>query len=485
MPNLAAGFRSRDHYAQKAEYSLLPFRFLRLDEGRQVITNIAGQHLVVPDSVIPALIEKRLDPQSSFSDDLESIHVLTRGATNAHMELLAAQIRTRQSRLPDLTGLHIFVVTLRCDHSCSYCQVSRVTENRSAFDMTEETADRAVDLMLQSPSRQLKIEFQGGEALLNFPLIQRIVRRVKDRANSRDIAFVIATNLSFLTDDMLDFCAAHQVCISTSLDGPPALHNSNRPRPGKDSHERTIAGINRCRERLGPDRVSALMTCTAESLTQPEAIIDEYVRHGFREIFLRFISPYGFAVRSNSRIGYETEQFLTFYRRGLAHILRLNREGIVFREIYSTLLLRRMLTSNPTGYVDLQSPAGAGLGVLVYNYDGDIYASDEGRMLAEMGDKTFRLGNAHQIHWEDLFLETPLLDTADRTMTECMPGCSECAFQPWCGSDPVFHHATQGDAIGHRPTSGFCRRNMEVMRHLVSLLEDDPVAAKILRRWAT
>jgi hypothetical protein len=36
-----------------------------------------------------------------------------------------------------------------------------------------------------------------------------------------------------------------------------------------------------------------------------------------------------------------------------------------------------------------------GIGALVYNYDGDIYASDEGRMLAEMGDRTFRLGSVH------------------------------------------------------------------------------------------
>jgi radical SAM protein with 4Fe4S-binding SPASM domain len=225
------------------------------------------------------------------------------------------------------------------------------------------------------------------------------------------------------------------------------------------------------------------MTCSSASLDQPEVIIDEYVRQGFTEIFLRHISPYGFAVRSASRVGYETEKFLEFYKRGLAHILRLNREGIAFREVYTSLLLRRMLTAYPTAYVDLQSPAGAGLSALVYNYDGDVYASDEGRMLAEMGDTTFRLGNVHRNSWEDLFLESPILDILHRTMTEGLPNCSECAFQPWCGSDPVFHHATQGDLIGHRPTSAFCRRNMEVMRHLVRLLEDDSEAARILRRW--
>jgi hypothetical protein len=54
---------------------------------------------------------------------------------------------------------------------------------------------------------------------------------------------------------------------------------------------------------------------------------------------------------------------------------------------------------------------------------------------------------------------------------------------PFCGSDPVFHHRTQGDMVGHRPTSAFCRRNMEIMRHLIRLLEDEPETAAILRSW--
>lgn len=481
---LAESFRPLEHYASSTSYSLLPFRFLRLDRDREVLTNLAGQHLVMPASTVQALVHRTLRPDTPHFRDLEAGHFLARGLVDLHAELLAAQIRTRRARLPDFTALHIFVVTLRCDHSCSYCQVSRVSEDRMSFDMSEDIADRAIALMLRSPSQQLKVEFQGGESLLNFPLVRHIVRRTRELAPDRNLQFVIATNLAFLTDEMLDFCADHGIGLSTSLDGPPDLHNANRPRPGKDAYERTITGIRRARERLGLDEVSALMTCTAASLEQPEAIIDEYVRQGFREIFLRYISPYGFALKSAVRTGYDTERFLEFYRRGLAHILHLNREGVPLRETYASILLRRMLTPFPTGYVDLQSPAGAGLSVMVYNYDGDVYASDEGRMLAAMGDITFRLGNVMRETWEDLFLNSSLLDTADRTMTESMPGCSECAFQPWCGSDPTFHYATQGDAVGHRPTSAFCRRNMEIMRHLVLLLEDDPVAARILRHWA-
>jgi hypothetical protein len=57
----------------------------------------------------------------------------------------------------------------------------------------------------------------------------------------------------------------------------------------------------------------------------------EYVRSGFRSIFLRPISPYGFALRSKTRTGYEAERFLEFYRAGLEYIIELNRHGVDLR----------------------------------------------------------------------------------------------------------------------------------------------------------
>ena len=74
-----------------------------------------------------------------------------------------------------------------------------------------------------------------------------------------------------------------------------------------------------------------------------------------------------------------------------------------------------MLTNDDPGYVDLTSPAGIGIGALVYNYDGDVYASDEGRMLAEMGDKTFRLGNLHDDSYAELILSDALLDPLEES----------------------------------------------------------------------
>ena len=127
-------------------------------------------------------------------------------------------------------------------------------------------------------------------------------------------------------------------------------------------------------------------------------------------------------------------------------------------------------STHGTGYVDLQSPAGAGINVLVYNYDGDIYATDESRMLAEMGDRTFRLGNVNTHSHKGIFTGDAFLNLLPAACNQSLPGCSDCAFQPYCGSDPVFNYATQGDIIGHRPTSDFCKRNMEIIKHIFQLI---------------
>ena len=123
-------------------------------------------------------------------------------------QLLAARLRSRMSFLQHVTPLHIFVVTLRCEHSCPYCQVSRQSTDRSRFDMSEETAMRALDMAFASPAARIKIEFQGGEPLLNFPMIKTIVAAAKSRS-SKKVDFVIASNLALLDDVVLDFCKAN------------------------------------------------------------------------------------------------------------------------------------------------------------------------------------------------------------------------------------------------------------------------------------
>lgn len=467
-------------------YQLLPLRFIELSSDQYVLTNLAGEFVVASKPDLVAFTRGSLDWQSNLYQELKSKHFLIDGDSDVSLDLLALKVRTKLSPLANFTGLHIFVVTLRCEHSCPYCQVSRANDNKTEFDMTRETALKSLDLVFKSPSPALKIEFQGGESLLNLDLIEFIIEEAirRNEAARRDLAFVYATNLAVLSERALDLARKHNIFISTSLDGPADLHNKNRPRPGNDSYERTIAGINRARAVVGRDNVSALMTTTFASLDRPKDIIDEYIAQGFRGIFLRALSPYGFALKTKWYQSYDHERWLDFYFEGLDYILELNLQGFKFAEHYASMVLRKMLTPFQPGYVDLMSPAGIGLGAVVYNYDGDVYASDEARMLAEMNDKTFRIGNVHEDSYQDIFFGESLLDPIEKSFAASVPMCSWCAFEPWCGADPVFHYATQGDPVGKKPLSSFCGRNMAIFKGLIQRMSNDPRVRQIFEEWA-
>ena len=485
---MARTFFPVEHFSPKPqEISLLPFRFTRLN-GKELLVNEAGEFLFAPTRTVSSLLEGSIDTSSSLYKDLKARQFLYDETSSPLLDVLATKIRSKFDHVMGGTKLHIFVVTLRCEHSCQYCQVSRQTASKDEFDMSRATADRAIALMLESPMRAVTMEIQGGEPLLAFETIRYLVATAKKGAANCDkvLDIVVTTNLALITDDMLKFFQEEGVKVSTSLDGPAALHNTNRPRPGNDSYERAVDGIDRSRRILGSENVAALMTTTSASLDHVEEIIDEYVRRDFHSIFLRPISPYGFAIKTRKKTGYEMERFLQFYRRGLEHILKINRSGYPLTETYTVLLLRKIFTANGTGYVDLQSPAGACWNVLVYNYNGDVFASDESRMLAEMGDWTFRLGNVHHHSRRDLFMSPAAMNLFEVSCNQALAGCSDCAYQPYCGADPIYNHATQGDPYGHRPTSGFCQRNMGVLDYLFGLIDEgDPATTRIFWSWIT
>lgn len=479
-------FRPREAFrgAAGGGYFLLPFRFQRFGE-EVLVVNEVGEFLFLGAGEFTRFVQKALSPDEAIYLELKGKHFLGDSESTLPVTLLATKYRTKKSQMDGFTKLHIFVVTLRCEHSCRYCQVSRVTQDRERFDMSEASASKAVAYAFRAPSQDIKIEFQGGEPLLNFERIVQIVQESRRWAaqTGKRVEFVVASNLAPLTDDMLAFFRKEGVALSVSLDGPAFLHNTNRPRPGSDSYERAIAGIERARSVLGHDQVAALMTTTRASLEYPKEIVEEYIRQGFHAIFLRSLSPFGFARKTASKIGYEPQAFESFYVAALDRILEANRAGYHLVEVFAQILLTRMLTPFATGYVGLQSPSGAGIGVAVYNYDGDVYAWDEGRMLAEMGDTRFRIGNLHADSYEEIFAGQKLRDIIEASCVESTPGCADCAMQPWCGSDPVLAYATQGDIIPHIPSSEFHHKHDFVMRHLLGLYRSDEHVRKIFWGW--
>src|SRR3546814_11176144 len=108
----------------------------------------------------------------------------------------------------------ILVPTLRCNLSCSYCQVSRVNADRSGFDWSEDTLAAVLACLDRLDTDRIKIEFPGGEPTLRLDLIAAVIVRCTRLA---DPQFVVLPTLHSLS-------AAH---IALFHRAPVDLHPPN------------------------------------------------------------------------------------------------------------------------------------------------------------------------------------------------------------------------------------------------------------------
>lgn len=461
-------------------YFLLPFDFTEISD-MEVLVNELGDMIISPKGTVQKIVDRTL-PKDDLYKSLVANFFISEQMIPPLAEVYAERLREKKRFLESWTGLHIFVMTLRCNQNCVYCQASSQNEESAGCTMSKETMAKSVELMFHSPSDSITMEFQGGEPSLVPDLIEYGIQLAeeKNKTAQKEIHYVLCTNSIHLTERMLEICKKYGVVISTSLDGPAFLHNSNRGK--KDSYEKVVASIEKGRMAVGPDKVSALMTTSVEGLNYPIEIVNEYVKLGFHAIFLRALNPYGLATHNDNWSEY-TDRFIEFYKKAFEHILELNRRGIYFVEEFAAIILRKMLTPYCTGFVDLQSPAGVINSVLIYNYDGGVYCSDESRMLAEFKDYTFRLGSVND-KYEDLVFGKKAKEIANTWANEAIAGCSDCALKQYCGADPVRNYSTQGDMYGNRATSLLCRKNKAVIEYLISLIiERHDEVMPIFRSW--
>ncbi|MNC14599.1 hypothetical protein D3C75_623860 [compost metagenome] len=235
---------------------------------------------------------------------------------------------------------------------------------------------------------------------------------------------------------------------------------------------------------MGPHAVAALMTTTKASLAYPEAIVDEYVKNGFTEIFIRPLSLYGFAKRNIKHLGYTLPEFTNFYQKALHRVLEWNARGTELREGTAALIFNKLLSPFDAGYVDLQSPTGSGLAVLVYNYDGYVYPSDEARMLAETGDCSLRLGSIGE-SLAQLMTSPVMRQLIETSISTQAVGCEICAFNSFCGPDPVGAQAEFGDMRTVALLTEHCKRYKWLFEYFFRKLRTaDDDFLDIAYRWA-
>ena len=312
-------------------YQLLPFRFERFNDNEYLLTNEVGEYIFLQNEDFYHLVKGDMDEHCDLFYDIASKQIATTDNVTDVIPMLATKFRTKKSILRDFTSLHMVVPTLRCNSSCIYCQVARKNMDDHSANMTKKTAKNVVKTIFQSPSPFIKIEFQGGDPSTDFEMVKYIIEEAEwqNLFKKRVLEFVICTNLTLLNEDMVKYLKKHKCMISTSLDGPKDLHDTNRPLQNKDLDHHAIfeKNLTMIRDIWGDKEcVSALMTTSKHSLGRFKEIIDEYVRLGFNNIFLRSLNPYGFAKQYKEKIAYPVEEFIENYKEGLNYIIELNKD---------------------------------------------------------------------------------------------------------------------------------------------------------------
>ncbi len=413
--------------------------------GKYFVTTDHGSYAVLGEEEMRKLKSGKIE--GVLFDKLEEKEIVL---TESNMGEAVRLLRNRNAHIMQGTSLHIIVPTLRCNMNCIYCHASSKNEKEKGFDMSIETAKKTVDFIFQSPSHPIAIEFQGGEPLLNWDIVKYIVEyaKEKNKMEKRNLDLRFVTNLTDFDEDKMNYLIDNDVSISTSLDGPKELHDSNRKYVKGSNYEQAVGWIKKIdaeyeRRGIKRKRVGALVTLTKESLRYPKEIVDEYVSLGLRDIHLRFLNKLGIARNAQRHINYSSEEYMKFWVEAVRYIEELKGEGIEINERMTMIMANKIYGEYDPNYLELRSPCGAGNGQLVYNYDGDIYTCDEGRMVDE---DLFHLGNVKGNKYSEVMTSDKVCAVVNASINDQYT-CNDCVYKPYCGVCPVCNYSEQGSVV--------------------------------------
>ena len=297
-------------------------------------------------------------------------------------EPMAGKLKEKTSGVVKALCLH---VAHTCNLNCSYCFASQGKYHGDRAVMSFEVGKQALDFLIaHSGSRHnLEVDFFGGEPLMNFDVVRRLVdyARSIEKEHGKHFRFTLTTNGLLIDDDVIDFANREMSNVVLSLDGRKEVHDRYRvDYAGNGSWERIVPKFQKLVEARGGKNYYMRGTFTHAN---PDFLNDirQMLDLGFTELSME---PVVCAPGDPEELTQEDIAVVMRQYEQLAELmLERDREGRPFT-FYHYMI---DLTGGPCIYKRI-SGCGSGTEYMAVTPWGDLYPCHQ-----FVGEEKFKLGN--------------------------------------------------------------------------------------------
>ena len=201
------------------------------------------------ETVLSKIREKYKDENDVTNEDIEECYAQVEELkeekklfTKDEFEPMAGELKARTSGVVKALCLHI---AHTCNLNCSYCFASQGKYHGERALMSFEVGKRALDFLVENSGtrRNLEVDFFGGEPLMNFDVVKKLVEYARsiEKEKGKNFRFTLTTNGVLVDDDVIDFSNREMSNVVLSLDGRKEVHDRYRvDYAGNGSYEKIV-----------------------------------------------------------------------------------------------------------------------------------------------------------------------------------------------------------------------------------------------------
>ncbi len=354
------------------------------------------------------------------------------------------------TEVDDKFRLLIFETSEKCNMQCKYCFEDAQVKG---CNMTIETALKAVDLFmnLEKCADTVNIEFNGGEATLNFAMIKNAVPRIIELANERDkkVRFTMQTNGTLMTDEMASFLKKYNFSVGISLDGTQE-YNKKRVFPnGDETFEIILNTINVLKQYHVP--YSTLSVICQKG--QYENTIELLQYTGCKQYRTNLKRTLGRGNCVDEEVGLKelAREYVEYCKKML--------DGKKYYEANLHYYFMSLYLYNP--FMCYKEPCGSGRNQLYFTANGDIYACQQSCYIQQG-----KLGTVNETveELQSHINQNNWINEIQKRKTCEIKECKLCPWKKFCYTCPC--KEMEAENIVHTQNT-FCEFNKYVLHELM------------------